>query len=149
MKYSAPPILDASVTEVFQDAAALAKLARFQAWSGNVPNQPRPRRWRRLSAGPIGRTLAPASSNRISVNNPNIKAWTAKTYMGTIECYFGQGGVLSGSFFRREFKNFFASTVFVPSVGRAGCISPAGVMLRIPSVIRANGFISMRRPNSA
>jgi outer membrane receptor protein involved in Fe transport len=54
----------------------------------------------------------PASNNRISVNNAGIKAWSAKTYKMRLEYYFERVGQISFGAFRRDFKNFFGSTVF-------------------------------------
>ena len=54
----------------------------------------------------------PSTSNRISVNNPGIKAWSAKSYKFRLEYYFQRVGQISIGAFRRDFKNFFGSTVF-------------------------------------
>ena len=52
----------------------------------------------------------PSPTNRISVNNPGIKAWSANTYRFSLERYFEGVGLLSVSAFRRDFRNFFGST---------------------------------------
>ncbi len=54
----------------------------------------------------------PSPSNRISVNNPGIKAWSANTYRFSLEHYFEGVGLLSVAVFRRDFRNFFGSTSF-------------------------------------
>ena len=54
----------------------------------------------------------PSTSNRISVNNVGIKAWSAKTTKLRLEYYFERVGQLSVGVFRRDFENFFGSTVF-------------------------------------
>jgi iron complex outermembrane recepter protein len=50
-------------------------------------------------------------TNRISVNNPGIKAWSANTYRFSLEHYFEGVGQLSVAVFRRDFRNFFGSIV--------------------------------------
>ena len=58
-------------------------------------------------------TEATASdTNRITVNNAAIKAWSARTGKVTLEYYFERVGMLSVGAFRRDFKNFFGSTTF-------------------------------------
>jgi len=54
----------------------------------------------------------PGPSNRISVANAGIKAWSAKTTKFSLEYYFERVGLVSVSVFRRDFENFFGSTVF-------------------------------------
>ncbi|MDO8542387.1 MAG: TonB-dependent receptor plug domain-containing protein [Opitutaceae bacterium] len=54
---------------------------------------------------------APGPSNRIVVNNAGIKAWQARSAKLTLEYYFERVGQLSVGVFRREFKNFFGSTM--------------------------------------
>ena len=56
--------------------------------------------------------LAPAPNNRIAVNNVAIKAWSARTTKVRLEYYFEGIGQISVGAFRREFENFFGSTVF-------------------------------------
>lgn len=56
--------------------------------------------------------LAPAPNNRITVNNVGIKAWSAQTAKVRLEYYFEGVGQVSVGAFRREFENFFGSTVF-------------------------------------
>jgi TonB-dependent receptor len=53
----------------------------------------------------------PSATNRISVNNPSIKAWQADTVRFVLEHYFERVGLVSVGVFRRDFKNFFGSTV--------------------------------------
>jgi TonB-dependent receptor len=59
--------------------------------------------------------LPPANNNRISVNNAAIKAWSAKTTKIRLEYYFEGVGQVSVGAFRRDFENFFGSTVFSPT----------------------------------
>ena len=54
----------------------------------------------------------PGATNRISVNNAAIKAWSARTTKLTLEYYFEGVGLVSIAGFRREFENFFGSSVF-------------------------------------
>ncbi|MBL9190454.1 MAG: carboxypeptidase regulatory-like domain-containing protein [Opitutaceae bacterium] len=61
-------------------------------------------------------TDAPASStNRIVVNNAAIKAWSAQSMQAQLEYYFEGIGLISVGGFRREFENFFGTTVFTPT----------------------------------
>ena len=56
---------------------------------------------------------APASNtNRITVNNAAIKAWSAQTVKVRLEYYFAGVGQLSVGGFQREFKNFFGAAIF-------------------------------------
>ena len=58
-------------------------------------------------------TEVPAStSNRIVVNNVGIKTWSADTAKVRLEYYFQGVGQVSVGAFRRDFKNFFGTTVF-------------------------------------
>jgi TonB-dependent receptor len=53
-------------------------------------------------------TSLPASvNNRIVVNNPGVKAWTAKTTKVRLEYYFEKVGQISVGAFRRDFTNFW------------------------------------------
>jgi len=53
-------------------------------------------------------TTLPASiNNRIAVNNPGVKAWTAKTTKLRLEYYFEKVGQISVGAFRRDFTNFW------------------------------------------
>jgi TonB-dependent receptor len=55
-------------------------------------------------------TERPASqTNRITVNNAGIKAWTARTYKLRMEYYFEPIGQFTVSAFRRDYRNFFAT----------------------------------------
>ncbi|MCE2862119.1 MAG: TonB-dependent receptor [Opitutaceae bacterium] len=54
----------------------------------------------------------PSVSNRISVNNAGIKAWSARTTKVSLERYFERVGLLSVGAFRRDFANFFGTTTF-------------------------------------
>ena len=54
----------------------------------------------------------PSTSNRISVSNVAIKAWSAQTTKVRVEYYFDRVGQISIGAFRRDFKNFFGSTTF-------------------------------------
>ena len=54
----------------------------------------------------------PSSSNRITVNNAGIKAWSAVTGKLSLEYYFGRVGLFSVGAFRRDFENFFGNTRF-------------------------------------
>ncbi len=52
-----------------------------------------------------------SASNRISVNNAGIKAWSAKTAKVRLEYYFQRVGQLSIGAFRRDFENFFGGVI--------------------------------------
>jgi TonB-dependent receptor len=52
------------------------------------------------------------SNQRISVQNAGIKAWSAVTRRVMLEYYFPRVGVLSVAAFRRDFKNFFGTSIF-------------------------------------
>lgn len=54
----------------------------------------------------------PSSSNRITVNNVALKAWSAESVKVRLEYYFEKVGQISIGGFRRDFKNFFGNTVF-------------------------------------
>ena len=54
----------------------------------------------------------PSPSNRISINNVAIKPWSAKSTKVSLEYYFEGVGLISVGAFRRDFENFFGSTVF-------------------------------------
>ena len=56
--------------------------------------------------------LAPASNNRISVNNAAIKPWSARTTKVRLEYYFERVGQFSIGAYRRDFENFFGSITF-------------------------------------
>ncbi|MDO8545031.1 MAG: carboxypeptidase regulatory-like domain-containing protein [Opitutaceae bacterium] len=55
---------------------------------------------------------APSAGNRITVNNAGIKAWSARTTSVRVEYYFAGVGQVSIAAFRRDFENFFGSTIF-------------------------------------
>ena len=61
---------------------------------------------------PANIEAAPSATNRISVNNAAIKAWSARTTKLTLEYYFEGVGLFSVAGFRRDFENFFGNTVF-------------------------------------
>jgi len=54
----------------------------------------------------------PSPTNRISVGNAGIKAWTAKTTKVSLEYYFEPVGIFAVSAFQRDFNNLFGTTVF-------------------------------------
>lgn len=56
--------------------------------------------------------LPPSGTNRITVNNAGIKAWSARTTKVRLEYYFEGVGQVSAGAFRRDFRNFFGSTTF-------------------------------------
>ena len=57
----------------------------------------------------------PSPANRIVVNNAAIKPWTATSLKVRLEYYFEGVGQISLGAYRRDFKNFFTSSVFLPS----------------------------------
>ena len=54
-------------------------------------------------------SLAPGVNNRIAVNNPGVKAWTAKSTKLRLEYYFERVGQVSVGAFRRDFTNFWGT----------------------------------------
>lgn len=60
-------------------------------------------------------SLPNAANNRISVNNPRVKAWSAETFKGSVEYYFQQVGLISVSGYARRIEDFFGSSVFRPN----------------------------------
>lgn len=52
-------------------------------------------------------SAVPSVNNRIAVNNPGVKAWTAKTTKVRLEYYFERVGQISVGAFRRDFTNFW------------------------------------------
>ena len=54
----------------------------------------------------------PSPTNRITVNNAGIKAWSGTTVNARLEYYFAGVGQISVGGFRREIENFFGSTEF-------------------------------------
>lgn len=50
-------------------------------------------------------------ATRIVVNNAGIKAWSAQTVKARLEYYFKGVGQISVGAFRREYENFFGSTI--------------------------------------
>ena len=57
----------------------------------------------------------PSPGNRIVVNNAAIKPWTATSLKVRLEYYFEGVGQISLGAYRRDFQNFFTSSVFLPS----------------------------------
>jgi len=57
----------------------------------------------------------PSTSNRIQVSNVAIKPWSANTTKVRLEYYFQRVGAVSIGAYRRDFENFFGSTVFSPT----------------------------------
>ncbi len=53
----------------------------------------------------------PGAANRITVNHAGIKPWSARSTNLALEYYFARVGLVSVSVFRRDFENFFGSTV--------------------------------------
>jgi TonB-dependent receptor len=56
--------------------------------------------------------LPPSASNQISVPNVGIKAWSAQTVKLRLEHYFEGVGQVSVGVFRRNFEDFFGTSVF-------------------------------------
>lgn len=57
----------------------------------------------------------PSPGNRITLNNAGIKPWTATSTKVRLEYYFSGVGQLAVGVFRRDYRNFFGTTVFLPS----------------------------------
>jgi iron complex outermembrane receptor protein len=55
---------------------------------------------------------APTNANRITISNPQIKAWQAQTVNVRLERYFEGVGQFSVGAFRRTIDNFFTDIVF-------------------------------------
>jgi TonB-dependent receptor len=60
-------------------------------------------------------SLPNAANNRITVNNPRVKAWSAQTFKASLEYYFQQVGLISVSGYSRRIEDFFGSAVFRPT----------------------------------
>ncbi len=91
----------------------------------------------------------PSPTNRIAVNNPGIKAWSAKSYKVRVEYYFDRVGQISVGGFVRDFKNFFGSTVFnaTPEFLALNNLDPAvydpydvSTNYNLPSTVRMTGL---------
>ena len=54
---------------------------------------------------------APSPSNRLTLSNTAIKVWTARSGKLALEYYFEGAGMISVGGYRRQFENFFGSTV--------------------------------------
>jgi len=62
-------------------------------------------------------SLPASNTNRTTVNNIGVKAWSAKTLKFSLEYYFERVGLISVSAYQRKIKDFFAVTVFTPGAG--------------------------------
>ena len=91
----------------------------------------------------------PSASNRISVNNAGIKAWSAQSANLRLEYYFAGVGQISVGAFRRDFSDFFGSTVFkvTPEFLSLYGIDPAtygaydvATNYNLPGVVRMEGL---------
>lgn len=54
---------------------------------------------------------APSDTNRITINNPNIKPWEGRSAKVTLDYYFEPIGVFTIDAFRRDLRNFFVGSV--------------------------------------
>mgnify|MGYP003350206858 CR=1 FL=1 len=91
----------------------------------------------------------PTASNRITVNNAAIKAWSARTFSLRLERYFEGVGQLSVGGYRRQIENFFGATVFSPTPaflelygldpGEYGGYD-ASTQHNVPGLVRTEGF---------
>lgn len=93
--------------------------------------------------------VGPSTTNRISVNNVGIKAWSAKTTKVSLEYYLNPVGIVSVGAFEREFENFFGSTVFpaTPTFLALYDLDPntyggyeVTTQYNIPSTVRMTGY---------
>jgi len=91
----------------------------------------------------------PSATNLISVNNPAIKAWSARTTKATLEYYFDGVGLFSVGAFHREIENFFGNTVTSATPGFLGIygLDPAvydsydvSTQTNLDSTVRMTGF---------
>jgi iron complex outermembrane receptor protein len=57
----------------------------------------------------------PSPTNRITVNNAGIKAWRARSTNVRLEYYFEKVGQISATAFRRDIRDFFGGSTFVPT----------------------------------
>jgi iron complex outermembrane recepter protein len=92
---------------------------------------------------------APSNTNRITVSNAGIKAWSANTEKVRLEYYFEGVGQVSVGAFRRDFKNFFGSTTFpaTPEFLALYDIDPAtygrydvATQYNVPNKVRMTGY---------
>ena len=56
--------------------------------------------------------LLPSATNRIMINNPEVKAWQAETFTVRLEQYFQGVGQISLGAFRRQIDDFFGNVTF-------------------------------------
>jgi iron complex outermembrane receptor protein len=94
-------------------------------------------------------TMAASPNNRIVVSNVAIKPWSAKTTKVSLEYYFERVGLVSIGAFRRDFENFFGSTVFAatPEFLSLYNLDPAtygafdvATQYNIPASVRMEGY---------
>lgn len=90
-----------------------------------------------------------ATSNRIVINNPQVKAWQAETFTVRLERYFEGVGQLSIGAFRRDFKNFFGVQTFnaTPEFLQANDLDPVvydpydvQTQFNVEGKVRTQGF---------
>jgi iron complex outermembrane receptor protein len=91
----------------------------------------------------------PSPTNRITVNNAGIKAWSARSVKVQLEYYFEGVGLLSFGAYRRQIDNFFGGTVFPASpeflslygldAGLYGAFDVA-TQNNLPTTVRMEGY---------
>lgn len=59
---------------------------------------------------------------RVSIFNPNLKPFTVENYDLSVEYYFGQGGLVSASVFRKTFKNSIVAATQTLDAGTAASL---------------------------
>ncbi|MEO6246689.1 MAG: outer membrane beta-barrel protein, partial [Opitutaceae bacterium] len=92
----------------------------------------------------------PSPNNRITIaSGIAIKPWTAKTAKVSLEYYFERVGLISIGAFRRDFENFFGSTVFAatPEFLSLYDLDPAqwgrfdvATQYNVTSMVRSEGY---------
>jgi TonB-dependent receptor len=88
---------------------------------------------------------APGPSNRITLSNTSIKPWTAHTGKVAIEYYFESTGLISIGAYRRQFQNFFGSTVLdaTPELLAVHGLGPEYARYEISTQYNVDGIVHM------
>ncbi|HUR59733.1 MAG TPA: TonB-dependent receptor [Opitutaceae bacterium] len=91
----------------------------------------------------------PPNNTRISVNNVGIKPWTAKSVKVSLEYYFQRVGIFSVGAFRRDFTNFFGTTIVPVTPSFLALYSldanqyagfDVSTQYNVPGVVRMDGY---------
>jgi TonB-dependent receptor len=88
---------------------------------------------------------SPGPSNRIALSNTAIKPWTAHTGKVGLEYYFEGLGLVSVGAYRRQFENFFGSTVLdaTPELLAVHGLGPEYARYEISTQYNVDGIVHM------